>query len=80
MLAFTRDKKTWKLALQDLEDKLKKELVEAVDRCMQDVKSFIGPFERHSEAVVAQIQKLQERERKLMEELSGIQQQAANVE
>ncbi len=66
--------------LQDLEEKLNAELTEALSRCIQDVGSFIQPLERNSEGIVAQIEDLQDRQSLLMDELSGIQQQAANIE
>lgn len=77
---FWKADSTLNSALQDLEEKLIKELNEAVDKCMRDVNAFMEPLQRHSEGIVARIEDLQQREGTLMEELSEIQQQAANIE
>lgn len=77
---FWKADSTLNSALQDLEEKLIKELNEAVDKCVRDVNAFMEPLQRHSEGIVARIEDLQQREGTLMEELSEIQQQAANIE
>ena len=66
--------------LQDLEDKLRNELSKKVEACTGNINAFIQPLQRQSEIVVAQIEDLQSRHSKLVDELNDLQQQAANVE
>lgn len=66
--------------VQDLDEQLKNELTKALADCVRDVNTFIEPLQKQSELVVSQIAALQSRQNELMEELSGIQREAANIE
>lgn len=68
------------IPMQDLEQKMTAELEEALAKCLQDVKAFVEPLEQHSQSIVSQIEALLKQQETLMEELVGIQQQAANIE